>query len=193
MSLIYAIPLITFFHFALSAEIISLDIKWTAGLCGASCERMLETRLKAIPGVEKVEMIPAQGFASLKWKKNAPYAFPPVNRAMQFIGLSILDIHIKLRGRVVLKRDTYFVVSEGDHTSFRLLSRVAPPNPSTTVEQFNPLARVLTPETREKLNGLLKNNSLIEIDGELFEPERSPPDPNSLILDQYKLVDPKKQ
>lgn len=175
----------------LSAEVEQVIIKWNPGLCLHTCVKGLEQRFQRIPGVESIEMNEPNGMATIKWKSNVPFSFVPLNYALRWIGIRQDDVRVRVRGSISVFQKTYSIISKGDHTRFVLLNRVSS-NPNQYVERFNPADRQLSTELEAKLNEAKENNATVVIEGPLFMPLRSPPDPLRLVIDQMQ-VNPQSQ
>jgi hypothetical protein len=158
----------------LRGEIERVTVTWSAMQCQPSCIKQLEEQFRKIPGVEEVSMNQAAGQADLKWKKNAPFAFSPVNVAMELIGLTINDIRIKVHGALQHSGKRVTLVSTGDFTHFDLLNPVVP-EVHGQAAQFNLAARGLGPELLKKLLDAEAEKKVATIEGPLLMPERSPP------------------
>lgn len=165
----------------LLAEIEYVVVTWNPGLCQASCIKGLEERFKKVPGVDAVEMNGPNGFARLTWKKRVPFSFQPINYALRWIGIREKDVRVKVRGYIAIYKDMYSIISSEDHTHFVLFNRVTS-SPNDYVIEFNPANRILTPELKEQFDEIKRNNQTVVIEGSLFMPQRSPPDPLRLII-----------
>ncbi|QLH36935.1 MAG: hypothetical protein HWD61_12995 [Parachlamydiaceae bacterium] len=156
------------------AEIELVTIKWTAGLCQASCIRGLEQQFRRIQGVTNVKINGDQAQADLAWSPNAPFSFRAIEGAMAFIGLSMNDLRVTVRGTVRHDERSVILTSTGDLSQFVLMS---PPPMSFNmyVEVNSPLNRELTPQVRSILLAAEQNQQTVVISGPLFHPETSPP------------------
>lgn len=172
-------------HSFLLAEIESITIKWTALECQQSCIVGLEKQFRNINGVADVIMNQNAGQATLRWKAGVVLTFPPINTAMSMIGLSINDLHIKVRGTISHDARTVTLNSLGDNTRFLLMSPVTPKQ-YEMVEQFNPQTHILTPAQRTQFLEAQDANQIAIVEGPLFEPERSPP--LKLIVERVRFV-----
>lgn len=173
----------------LSCEIEKVTLRWTAQLCKQSCTQGLEKQLLKVPGVESVTINMEAGMAELQWKANAPFAFIPVQRAAQWIGLYLTDVRVKLRGTIVQDGVNFSIRSLGDNTTFLLVASVTQPNQSQIVNQYSYYNRNLSNELKEKLLDAKRRSLIAELEGPLFEPRRSPPNPLQLVVDQLSFVE----
>ena len=158
----------------LCAEIERVTVTWTAMECQANCIRQLEEQFRKIPGVAEVTMNHSAGQADLKWTKGMPFAFSPVNVAMELIGLTINDIRVKVHGVLQHTGNKVTLISTGDFTHFDLLNP-AVPEVHGQAAQFNIAVRGLGPELLKKLMDAEKEKKTATIEGPLLMPERSPP------------------
>lgn len=165
------------------SEVERVIVTWTAIECQDACIRQLDKQFNKIPGVTSVSLSPGQ--VVLKWQKNAPFSFSPINIAMELLGLTINDIRVRVRGRI--KHDARHVTlySLGDYTPFDLINPVVP-DMDRQAAQFNLQARALRPALRQKLiDGELAGKIAI-IEGPLLMPERSPP--IELVVDSLTFI-----
>lgn len=156
------------------AEVQTVTLKWTAGLCKESCVKGLTQQFQKIDGVADISIDMDQGQAELQWKPDVAFSYYPVKIAMQMIGLYINNIKVKVRGTITHDTQSVQLVSLGDNTIFQLLNPVAPQK-DQYFEQYSIYSRQLSQELRDKLLDIEQNNQVVTIDGPLFEPERSPP------------------
>lgn len=170
---------------ALQAEIENITIKWTAMECQQSCIIGLEKQFRNINGVSDVIMNQSAGQAVLQWKPGVVLTFPPINTAMSMIGLSINEMHVKVRGTISHDARTVTINSLGDNTRFLLLSPVTPKS-YVMVEEFNPQTHLLIPSTREQFIQAQDAAQIAIVEGPIFEPERSPP--LKLVIARVKFI-----
>lgn len=173
------------------AEIQKLVITWTPGLCVSNCIMGLDQQLRKVDGVGNVQINQASARADLQWKPNFPFSYPAVEAAMSKIGLSIIDISIKVHGTLSHdQNDNIWLTSIGDGTRFFLLSPIQPSS-SQYVEYYNVESHKLTEEMRRKLNDAEFSNQAVTIEGPIFSPERAPP--LTLIIQKLQVEDQKQQ
>lgn len=156
-------------------------IWWKPGLCGAPCVKNLYKQLGRVPGVSTVNIDQAAGRAYLEWKPDRTFSFQPLNAAVRYVGIRVDDIRLKVRGHIIQEAAQIKLVSSGDNTSFTLLNPVIP-QPRQYVEQWNPAARKLSPSLQAQLLEIAKKGEVVTIEGQFFEPYRSPP--NHLVVEQ---------
>jgi len=159
---------------SLTAEIERVTIKWTPGLCQTSCSKTLQQKLSKMNGVAEVNFNQDGAEANLRWKPTASFSYANLESTMAQIGLSMDDIRIKARGYIKHDEKTVTLVSIGDNTRFVLLGPVIPQK-SAQVNEYSVYAHPVSPELRTKLLNAEKANMIAVIEGQLFEPERSPP------------------
>lgn len=180
-----------FFSWVCFAEVETVKVSWYQPVaCLESCVKALENRFLRIPGVESAEMNQADGIATLKWKPNVPFSFLPINYALRYIGVREQNVWVKARGTISIQGDTYALISQGDGTRFVLLNRV-PVNNTNYSNQYNTQNRGLSDEQKQKLTAAAKQKSSVTIEGLLFMPERSPPDPLQLIIGSLQIEESK--
>lgn len=170
----------------LEAEIMEVRIQWTPQLCNDICAGNLERQFHRIYNVEEITMNRHAGQVLLKYKPKGIYDFGQINRAMQMIGLTINDIHLKVQGHVKASDREVFLVSDGDGSVFTLMSPVHP-EPGKSVENWSPFTHPLTVQHRNQLIDAGHAGKKVTITGPLFEPERAPP--NYLIVQEIKTED----
>lgn len=175
----------------LNAEVIQVVIKWNPIPCKNECPRLLQEQLQKAKGVASVEVNAAGGFASIVWDKKIPFSFVPLNWALRFVGVREKYLRVKVRGKVRGSGASYSITSEGDGTTFVLFNRAVPVNPPQYVNLFNPSNRILSQELIDKLEQAKKGNQTVVIDGPIFMPERSPPDPLRLVVENISIDNPK--
>jgi len=172
---------------SLQAEIQHVIIKWTPALCILpSCVQGLQQQFVRISGVEDVQINQAAGQATLRWKPDVPFTFPPINTAMSMIGLSILDFRMRARGHIIQQGNNFVFVSQGDETRFVLLGPVTPQQTRYVIE-FNPETHLPNPQLKDQFQQAVQNNSSVIIEGPIFQPERSPP--LQLIVERFQKKD----
>ena len=169
----------------IQAKIDEVTITWTPQLCLYSCAAELNNRFLKIPGVAEVDLNQPAGRAKLKWEPESPFTYAPINAAMSWIGLSIIELRIKVSGYIVHDEKSVTLVSKPDGTRFVLKS---PTNPiyNQYVEQFNIYGYSMNAQMRDELLEAEENKLEVEITGQIFEPERSPP--LVLIIERKQIV-----
>lgn len=175
--LFFVLP--TLFYATLAAEIEQVVLTWQAPLCQDACVRELNRQLSRIRGVAAVDVNQGAGNATLKWQPDAPFSFQPINMATRFVGIRINDIGLKVRGRIAGTAQNLQLISEKDNTVFYLYNPILP-----NTNQYNTrnslYNRQLSPEVAAQLLETVKKRQLVTIEGQLFEPFRSPP--NNLVV-----------
>lgn len=171
------------------SEIEEVIIKWDPLLCKQACIKGLEKRFGQVPGVQSVEMNRAEGSSKMSWKPNVPFAFTPLNAALRWIGIRQNDVRVKVRGTVSESGNAFFLISNGDRTKFVLINRVYS-DPGEYVVQFNTQNREIKGELAKTLREVKKAKDIVSINGTLFMPLRSPPNPLYLIVDQIQKEQP---
>lgn len=164
-------------------------IWWKPGLCGAPCVKNLYKQLGRVPGVATVHIDQAAGRAYLEWKADRTFSFQPLNAAVRYVGIRVDDIRLKVRGHIIQEAAQIKLVSSGDNTSFTLLNPVIPQQHQYVV-QWNPAARKLSPSLQKQLLDIAKKGEIVTIEGQFFEPYRSPP--NQLVVEQVSIEPGKK-
>lgn len=175
----------------LNAEVEQVVIKWNPIPCKNECPKLLQDRLQKAKGVSTVEVHAAEGWASIVWDKNIPFSFVPLNWALRYVGVREKYLRVKVRGKVRGSGANYSIISEGDGTNFVLFNRAVPVDPPQYVNLFNPSNRILSQDIIDKLEQAKKGNQVVVIDGPIFMPERSPPDPLRLVVENISVDAPK--
>lgn len=168
-------------------EIETVRVRWTQGTCKGSCVRLVDHQFQRIPGVAEVEVNENAAIATLKWKPNQPFNYRQVEAAMSMVGLDIEVITVAVRGTIVQAGQNFRIVSVGDNTSFNLLGTLTP-EMSQQVIQFNAENLTLSTSQKEQLLQGMEKHEVARIEGPLFMPERSPPDPYRLIISSLRFI-----
>jgi hypothetical protein len=156
------------------AEIQTVTVRWTSGLCDKGCSDKVGASLRKLKGADQVTINQGSGSASIKWKKNIPFNFYDVNVAMRVVGPRIRDVRMQVSGHIVQDGKNYYLVSTGDNSRFTLLGPVQASTHQYSI-QYNPAVHPLTAEMIALLQKAEKANVEVTIDGPLFEPHRAPP------------------
>lgn len=169
----------------LSAEIVQVTLVWQAGLCTPACIRELNQQLSRINGVDQINMNEGAGRAYLTWKKDAPFSFQPINMATRFVGIRINDIRLKVKGRISGSGSNLQLISDGDNTRFSLLNPITS-SPNQYSVSNSVYTRQLSADVIAKLIETVKNKETVTVEGQFFEPFRSPP--NNLVAERIEIV-----
>jgi len=172
---------------SLVAEVELVVLKWNPIPCKNNCPSLLQNRLEKSKGVVSVEMHPEEGRADLKWSPTIPFSFIPLNWALRYVGVREKDLRVRVSGHILGSGSNYSIVSRGDHTIFTLFNRAVPVNHLEYTTLFNSYNRVLSKEITAKLDEVMKGKKIAVIEGPLFMPERSPPDPLRLVIDTLSV------
>lgn len=143
----------------LCAEIVSVEVSWTASSC-KSCYVALERRFNAIPAVAQTDF--TQNSAYLRWKPNYPYDDRLVRTPVAWSGLKIREIRVKTRGTILHDEKEIFLLSIGDNTLFPLSSPTQ-----------NSMRSTLDTATKERLLQAEANFELVTVEG-IVKPHRPP-------------------
>lgn len=176
----------------LSAEIEMVTLTWDPTPCQQTCQVNLQKRLTAAAGVASADVHGDVGQAQLQWKPGSPFSFVPLNGALRLVGLREKTVRVKVSGTITGGGKNFAIVSRGDNTNFVLLNRVAPTEPSFYTNEYSRTNRDLSQELIDKLQEGKKKKQIAIVEGLLFEPYRSPPAPNQLIVDQISFEEAKK-
>lgn len=172
----------------LMAEIETVRIKWTPSLCRLeSCIKGLEQQFRRVRGVADVEIDQPGGQTILRWRPDVQFTYPAVYTAMAMIGLSVDDIHLRVRGRIVHDAQNVFLISTGDETRFQLFGPIQAKQLEYNV-QYNVIVHPLPDDIRARLLEAEKTRKNVLIEGPLLMPERSPPDPLQLIVERLDVT-----
>lgn len=171
----------------LTAEVEQVTLKWNPIPCTHECPRLLQDRLAKAKGVASVEMHAEMGNAVMVWDKKIPFSFVPLNWALRYVGVREKGLFVKVSGYLKGAGAQWTLTSRGDNTVFVLFNRAVPVNPPQYINLYNPTNRVLTPDLVAKLEEAKRSNQVVVIEGPIFMPERSPPDPLRLVVDNVSV------
>lgn len=175
----------------LSAEIQNITIKWTQLLCSTqSCITQLDKEFRKVPGIMEFSLNQSGGQAEIKWRPNMPFSFSDVNVPMRLVGLSVRDIHIKVRGTLSHDAKTVTLTSIGDHSRFALLNPVVS-TPGQQAPVFNLAARQLKPELYQQLVEGETKKMIATVEGQIFMPGRSPA--MQIVVEHLTFTEPDDQ
>lgn len=175
----------------LSAEVEMVTLKWNPIPCKNSCPILLRERLSKAKGVVNVDVNEASGQANITWDKRVPFSFVPINWALRYVGVREKDLRVRVSGYVKGSGASYSITSKGDNTNFILFNRAVSPDSTQFTNRFNPTNRVLSPDIIAKLDEARQGNRIVTIEGPIFMPERSPPDPLRLVVESISVENPK--
>lgn len=191
----YKILFLMFFSF-LNAEVEQVMLRWDPIPCKKACPLLLHDRLQKAKGVASVDIHPDEGNAVMTWNPKIPFSFVPLNYALRYVGVREKDLRVKVSGTIYGSGASYFIKSRGDNTVFVLFNRAAPGGQANYVNLYSATNRVLSPDLIAKLEDVKKSNQIAIIEGPIFMPERSPPDPLRLVIEsisvEKKKEEPKK-
>lgn len=171
----------------LNAEVEQVHLRWDPIPCKKACPILLHERLQKAKGVASVEIDANSGHATMTWDEKIPFSFVPLNYALRYVGVREKDLRVKVSGTIYGSGANYFIKSRGDQTLFMLFNRAASEGPSNYVNLYNPTNRALSLELIAKLEEIKKANQIAIIEGPIFMPERSPPDPLRLVIDNISI------
>ena len=158
----------------LFGEIELVTLKWTPYLCSRQCVEALFTQLSQMPGVKEVTISQSAAQANLEWHPNAPFSYTTLFARVNFVGIYMTDLRVRVTGTISQVGSTVILTSMGDRTQFVLLG-VIQPDPHRYVIEFNAETHLLTHEQRDQLAEIMDRRQIVTIEGPLFEPERAPP------------------
>ncbi|MCB1114546.1 MAG: hypothetical protein KDK62_07310 [Chlamydiia bacterium] len=169
---------------SLSAEVEQVTLIWQPGLCGSGCVKGLYRELGKIRGIDTIDINEGTGRAYLTWKPDVKFSFQPINVAVRIVGIRVNDIRLKVRGKIHGSAQNLELISEGDKTPFRLLNPIIPQG-NRAPELKSTLNRQISPEVAQELLETAKNNQTVLIEGQFFQPYRSPP--NNLVIERVTV------
>lgn len=172
--------------FSLSAEIQSVVIKWNAALCLDVCIPGIERNLQSIQSVTDIRINARAGIAEMGWKPNYPFSFAPFNLATRSVGIRLSDLRLRVQGTIAHDVEGVYLVSLGDNTRFRLIGPIQP-LAGRYVVQSNIASHPMPADLQQKLLDAEAQNTIVTVEGPLFEPFRYT---NTIISEQVKF--PKK-
>lgn len=180
----------------LNAEVEQVILRWDPIPCKKACPILLHDRLQKAKGVASVDMRADEGNAIMTWDPKIPFSFVPLNYALRYVGVREKDLRVKVSGTIYGSGASYFIKSRGDNTTFVLFNRATSGGPGTYVNLYSATNRILSPEQVSKLEDLKRSHQIAVIEGPIFMPERSPPDPLRLVIEsisvEAKKEEPKK-
>lgn len=170
------------------AEVEKIILKWNSAVCQRSCVEGLLSQLNRIPGVAEAKMSGGAGVLEIRWKPDHPFSYYPIKTAMQMIGLHIDDLRLTVRGTLSHSANQVFLNSLGDSSRFVLMS---PTRPGTNryVESKSLYTHELSPDLRAQLMEKENTNTVVTVEGPLFEPEQRSP-PYFLIVESLRFPPP---
>lgn len=169
-----AVAVSLFFSSAANAEIHSITVSWTRGLCTPICMKNLDSQFRRLYGVADVQMNQAGASAILTWKPTVPFSWQALEAPLSMIGLSVEHLRTKVTGKISHDDRTVWLSSTGDGTRFVVLGTMQPSATQFT-ETYNTESYVLTPQQRAVFIDAESQNLPVTIEGTIFMPERSPP------------------
>lgn len=156
------------FSFArLPAEIVWVDIYWTEACTGA-CPQMVKQRLAAIPAVASVDVYASEGRARMHWRPNHQLTYMMVKSAVAWVGIDISDMLVQVRGKIQGSSTNMTLMSTGDNTRFVLLGNPQL-SPTNMTNWENAASYPLSSAVREQLWQSRQTNSLVTVEGPLFQ------------------------
>lgn len=173
------------------SEVEQAILKWNPTACNHNCPGLLQARLQQAKGVSSVEMHAEEGWAAMAWDPKIPFSFVPLNWALRYVGVREKALRVRVSGHVQGSGVNYSITSRGDNTNFVLFNRAVPVDPPQYVNMYNPSNRILSKEIIAKLEEAKKGNRIVVIDGPIFMPERSPPDPLRLVVENISVEETK--
>lgn len=183
----FLLGLFVFLPLCCFAEIQEIMIRFNPGVCNRNCPAFLqETMLKRVPAIKEIRMNATEGRMDMVWRPNAPYNYQTIDYAMRWVGLSILEMRMKVQGKMSHNGDNFFLTSTGDNTNIQLFSQIKP-SENLYVERNNISAYTVDEAVRAKMLDAEKNNLLVFAEGQVLMPWRylTPP---VLILSNFKFV-----
>ncbi len=158
---------------SLFTEVEKVVLKWKPGFCTESCLLDLEKRLARMSDVAGFKINSSQNQATLRWKPNRRFDFGDINRTMRYVGVSLHEIFVTVRGTIDHTNRDITLKSLGDNTEFTLLGPVAIPSPGEAAAEKNLQTHKLQDRTRNQLILAEDKFRVVTIEGPLFMPERS--------------------
>jgi hypothetical protein len=177
----------------LQAEVEQVILTWNPIPCNYACPKNLQDRLQKAKGVASVDMQASDGRAIMVWDTHIPFSFVPLNFALRYVGVREKSLRVKVSGYVHGSGANYSITSRGDNTNFVLFNRAVPANPPQYNNLYNPTNRVLSKDQIAKLEDAKKGKQVVVIEGPIFMPERSPPDPLQLVIENISIEAPKEK
>lgn len=169
----------------LSAEILSVEVRFNPAFCNLQCPSMLTTAFQNMQAVAEVSMNGQQGQAILRYKPNQPFDYRTLRNAIASVGTTPQYLRVKVRGAIRGQNNNFAISSMGDNTLFYLLGPIqASPTQYTISASLS--NHPLPPYLIETLQKGVAENRIAVVQGWLFQPDRSPP--YYIVIEQMNYV-----
>jgi hypothetical protein len=178
---LYLFPL--FISFTLTAEVEEIVLNWNALRCLEICIPGIERNLRSIREVTHLQINSRSGTAVMGWDPNYPFTFPPFRWAMAGAGITITDMHLRVRGTITHDMDNYYLVSSGDLSRFLLIGPLLFHPARFTPRNIE--SHPLPPQIKQQLMEIEEKRQTVVIEGPLFFPFEK--FPRTLIVEQIRV------
>lgn len=169
-----------------TGEVERVAIRWNTVLCNGTCIGRLANSVRSIREISDLRIDEPAGMAEMKWNSSAPFSFEPFRLASGAAGIRFNDIRLRVKGKIDYNGRDFYLISDHDLTSFRLIGPVKTEPGRYTVSN-NMESRPVPPDMQELFLHTKATGGTLVISGPLFLPRTYP---NVLIAEQIKL--PKK-
>lgn len=174
----------------LFGEIQTATVLWDAPFCRNTCPTELERAFLGVKNAKAVRMYPSGGRADFEWQEGKPVSYQMFKRPMQNVGVSLLQIYVKVRGTIVEQGERLFLKSSGDSMSFEMIGAPVADTPTQFLKSSTH-PRALEPNLRATLVGLMKEKKVVIVEGLFYQAYRAPP--NRLVTTRVSVEKEKKE
>lgn len=154
---------------SLIGEIELVQMRWNAFKCLDPCVALVEQNLRAILAASDFQINGVTGTAAMKWDPKTPFSYEPFRLAAGAIGFKIIEMRVRVRGKVTHEGDNVFLISRGDGTRFMLIGPIQT-QPGRYTPRYNLAVHPLTPQMKEQLLQVEKDGSEVLLSGPLYLP-----------------------
>ena len=150
-------------------EIEQFKISWNAFKCQSPCIELTKENFKKIEGIKDFTVNAEAGSADIKWDPNTPLTYDPFRYAAASVGFNIIEMRIRVTGKIRSDQQDIYLISHQDGTQFRLIGGIQT-EPGRYPPKYNLNEHPLSLATRELLLDAEKQDKNITVAGPLFLP-----------------------
>lgn len=169
----------------LRAEIEEIVVTWNAFKCQDTCVQQIQQQLNSIKGVKKINANPSSGAAVIEWDPNVQLSYEPFRYASSAVGIKIISMRVRVKGKISHDGDNMYVISDKDGTRFHLIGPIHT-EPGRYIPKYSLDTHPLPDNTKEQLMTLEKAGRSVVISGPLFLPSFYP---LTIVTEQIKTPD----
>lgn len=166
----------------LHGDVQEITIKWNAFTCDNYCVPRIESSLKGIRQINNLHIDGPSGAATMGWDPNYPFAYEPFYYAMSLTGVSINDLRMKVRGRIVSDPNDFYLISSGDLARFLLIGPIRVQKDRYVPK--NIASHGFDAATKMQLYHAQDNDLEVTVTGPLYLPTQYP---RTLVAEQIKI------